>query len=127
MGYKKEAGANLKVAAACITLQSEGYSIASQHIKLFDGKSIVDLINSGEYKPKHLKKLLKECAIIKKSYDESGLAKSKAKPTNDWQSYISIPGRVERDLAKTNKVIAFGAKHKDAKSGLKTLIRRGGE
>lgn len=61
-------------------------------MKMFDGKSILELIMDWEYKPEHLQALLKECAIIKKNYDKSGLAQSKARPTSDWQSDVSIPG-----------------------------------
>lgn len=73
-------------------LEKNGYSKSMINYKMFHGKSIADKINLGQYEKGHLNELLKECVIMKKSYEESGLAKSRAKPTSDWQCYISIPG-----------------------------------
>lgn len=83
---------NKKMLEVLEALKNHGYSKSMINYKFIDGKSVADRINLGQFKKKHLDELIKECAIMRKSYDESGLAKSKAKPTSDWQSDVSIPG-----------------------------------
>ena len=65
--------------------------------KAFGGKSLLDLIKTGENSDKHVVALIDEAKAIESSYKKSGLATSKSKPTSDWQSSISIPGSLERE------------------------------
>lgn len=65
-------------------------------MKAFGGRSLMELIKSGENRPEHLAALIQEARVMETSYRESGLATTKAKPTSAWQSSISIPGTAER-------------------------------
>ena len=65
--------------------------------KAFGGRSLLDLIKTGENSDKHVIALIDEAKAIESSYKKSGLATSKSKPTSDWQSSISIPGSFERE------------------------------
>ncbi|QKE39889.1 MAG: XRE family transcriptional regulator [Ferrovum myxofaciens] len=65
-------------------------------MKTFGGRSLMDLIKSGENRHKHITTLITEAMAMESSYNLSGLAATKSKPTGDWQSSISIPGSSER-------------------------------
>jgi transcriptional regulator with XRE-family HTH domain len=66
-------------------------------MKTFNGRSLMDLVKAGEDCTTHVTALIAEAKAMEASYDLSGLASSKAKPTSDWQSYVSIPGSFEQD------------------------------
>ena len=65
-------------------------------MKAFGGRSLMDLIKSGENRHEHVAALISEAKEMESSYKQSGLANSKSKPTSDWQSSVSIPGSSER-------------------------------
>lgn len=64
-------------------------------MKAFDGRSLLDLIAADQLMPQHIQKLVVEAQAMQNAYERSGLAKSKAAPTDDWQSSHSIPGTTE--------------------------------
>lgn len=65
-------------------------------MKAFDGgRSLIDLFQSGEYRIADIQTLIDEAKAMESSYRKSGLATSKAKPTNDWQATVSVPGYIE--------------------------------
>lgn len=66
-------------------------------MKTFAGKSLIELIKSGSNRVEHVDALIEEAKLMQASHKQSGLATSKSKPTNDWQSSISIPGSIEQD------------------------------
>lgn len=64
-------------------------------MKNSQGISLFDLIkNKGSYE-EQLKILIVEAKAMEASYLRSGLSQSKAKPSNDWLSTISIPSYPE--------------------------------
>lgn len=65
-------------------------------MKTFEGRSLLDLIKSGDNRPEHVTALIAEAKAMEAAYQKSGLATSKAKPTRDWQTSLSIPGSSER-------------------------------
>ncbi len=65
-------------------------------MKAFAGRSLMDLIKSGENRSEHVAALISEAKAMEASYKQSGLATSKSKSSSDWQSSISIPGSSER-------------------------------
>ncbi len=64
-------------------------------MKTFGGRSLMDLFRSGESIDEPVKTLIIEAKAMENSYRKSGLSSSKSKSTNDWQSYISLPGSIE--------------------------------
>ena len=66
-------------------------------MKTFDGRSLMDLIRTGENRNEHISALISEAKAMERSYQKSGMAKSKATATDDWLSSISIPGMSEQD------------------------------
>jgi transcriptional regulator with XRE-family HTH domain len=78
--------------------QAAGVSRAGALLKMkaFAGRSLIDLIKSGENRSEHLAALISESKSMEASYKQSGLATSKSKSSSDWQSSISIPGSSER-------------------------------
>ncbi|MGK2941384.1 MAG: helix-turn-helix domain-containing protein [Immundisolibacter sp.] len=64
-------------------------------VKAFDGRSLMDLVAGGEFLPKHVQALIAEARVMEAAYDRSGLARAKAKPTQDWQTELSVPGYPE--------------------------------
>lgn len=64
-------------------------------MKAFAGRSLLELIQSGENRREHIAALIREARTMEASYQQSGLATSKSRATNDWQSAISIPGTPE--------------------------------
>jgi transcriptional regulator with XRE-family HTH domain len=65
-------------------------------MKTFDGRSLMDLFKAAEGTGEQVDALIAEAKAMKASYISSGLTASKSKPSNDWQSSISIPGSSER-------------------------------
>lgn len=65
-------------------------------IKAFEGRSLMDLAAAGQLLPSHIQSLIAEAQAMDAAYDRSGLAKSKAKPSDDWRTEVSIPGSPER-------------------------------
>ena len=57
----------------------------------FNGRSLLDIVKTGEDWSSAVDLLIAESRAMSLAYDRSGLAKSKAKPTNDWLAYQSIP------------------------------------
>lgn len=78
--------------------QAAGVSRAGAFLKMkaFAGRSLMDLIKSGENRSEHVVALISEAKAMEASYKQSGLATSKSKFSSDWQSSISIPGSSER-------------------------------
>lgn len=64
-------------------------------MKAFDGRSLMDIVAAGEFLPKHVQALIAEARAMEAAYGRSGLARTKAKPTQDWQTELSIPGYPE--------------------------------
>ncbi len=64
-------------------------------MKAFNGQSLIDLLKTGDDCTAQVLALISEAKAMEASYQKSGLASSKAKPTNDWQAYVSIPGSIE--------------------------------
>ncbi len=65
-------------------------------MKAFGGRSLGDILLTSEAPNVYVAKLINEARIMESSYKKSGLSESKTKPTNEWQSYISIPGFPEK-------------------------------
>lgn len=65
-------------------------------MKAFDGRSLLDLVAAGQLAPDHTQMLIAEAQAMDAAYSRSGLAKSKAAPSNDWRAELSIPHSSER-------------------------------
>lgn len=65
-------------------------------MKVFEGRSLLDLVAAGRLTPEHTQTLITEALAMDAAYNRSGLAKSKAAPSDDWRTEISIPGTLER-------------------------------
>ena len=59
-------------------------------MKNASGESLFDLLKTDKPYEKQLKELIDEARIMETNYQQSGLAQSNAKPTNDWFSSSSI-------------------------------------
>ena len=83
---------------AADAFRAAGITRASSMLKMkaFEGRSLLDLAAAGQLSPKHLQSLIAEAQAMDAAYDRSGLAKSKAKPSDDWRTEVSIPGSPER-------------------------------
>lgn len=68
---------------------------AMPKMKAFDGRSLMDLAAIGQLLPSHIQALIVEARAMDAAYDRSGLARSKAKPSDDWLAEVSIPGSPE--------------------------------
>ena len=64
-------------------------------MKVFDGASLLDLVANGRLEPSHVQALITEAQAMESGYQRSGLTKTKAKPTEDWRTELSIPGSSE--------------------------------
>lgn len=64
-------------------------------MKAFDGRSLLDLVAEGQLAPEHSQTLIAEAQAMDAAYSRSGLAKSKAAPSDDWRAELSIPGSSE--------------------------------
>lgn len=83
---------------AADAFRDAGITRASSMLKMkaFEGRSLMDLAAAGQLLPAHIQSLIAEAQAMDAAYDRSGLAKSKAKPSDDWLSEVSIPGSPER-------------------------------
>lgn len=64
-------------------------------MKVFDGRSLMDLVATDQLSPEHMQSLIAEAQAMDGAYGRSGLAKSKAMPSDDWLAELSIPGSAE--------------------------------
>lgn len=64
-------------------------------IKTFGGRSLMDIVKVGDDWHEAVDVLIAESRAMEHAYERSGLAKSKAKPTSDWQASQSIPASRE--------------------------------
>lgn len=64
-------------------------------IKAFEGQSLMDLLKSGVCPDSHIESLINEAKAMEDAYRRSGLAHSKATPTDDWKASLSIPAYPE--------------------------------
>lgn len=64
-------------------------------MKAFDGRSLLDLVAAGQLAPEHSQTLIAEAQAMDAAHSRSGLAKSKAAPSDDWRAELSIPGSSE--------------------------------
>lgn len=83
---------------AADAFQKTGVTRASSLVKMkaFEGRSLLDMVAAGQLVPEHTQTLIAEAQVMDAAYDRSGLAKSKAKPSEDWRTEVSIPGSPER-------------------------------
>lgn len=65
-------------------------------MKAFNGKSLLDILKSGEDCGEYVVALIAEAKVIEASYKQSGLESSKSKPNSNWLSSESIPGSTEQ-------------------------------
>jgi len=64
-------------------------------MKAFEGRSLLDLVADGQLSPEHTQVLIAEAQAMDAAYSRSGLAQSKAAPSDDWRAELSIPGSSE--------------------------------
>lgn len=64
-------------------------------MKAFDGRSLLDLVAAGKFVPEYVQTLISEAQAMDAAYSRSGLAQSKAAPSDDWRAELSIPGSTE--------------------------------
>ncbi|TAN13650.1 MAG: XRE family transcriptional regulator [Burkholderiaceae bacterium] len=64
-------------------------------MKAFEGQSLLDLVAAGTLLPEHSQTLVAEAQAMDAAYSRSGLARSKAAPSDDWRAELSIPGSSE--------------------------------
>lgn len=64
-------------------------------MKAFEGRSLLDLVAFGQLLPEHTQTLIAEARAMDAAYSRSGLAKSKAVPSDEWRAELSIPGSSE--------------------------------
>jgi hypothetical protein len=88
----------LSFSHAADAFRNAGVTRASSMLKIkaFEGRSLMDLAAAGQLLPWHIHLLIAEAHAMDTAYDRSGLAKSKAKPSDDWRMEVSIPGSPER-------------------------------
>lgn len=82
---------------AADTFRDAGITRASSMLKMkaFEGRSLMDLVASNQLSQRHMQMLISEAQAMDAAYGRSGLAKSKARPSDDWRSELSIPGTPE--------------------------------
>jgi len=82
---------------AADAFQKAGVTRASSLLKMkvFEGRSLLDLVAIGELLPKHTQTLITEAQAMDAAYSRSGLTKSKATPSDAWRAELSIPGASE--------------------------------
>ncbi len=87
----------IKLSEIADTFKAANISRAGSLLKMkaFNGQSLLNLLKTGEDCTAQVSALIFEAKAMEASYQKSGLATSKAKPTNDWQASISIPGTIE--------------------------------
>ncbi len=91
-------GRILALSQAADAFREAGITRASSMLKMkaFEGRSLMNLAAAGQLLPSHIQSLIAEAQAMDAAYDRSGLARSKAKPSDDWRTEISIPGSLER-------------------------------
>lgn len=89
----------LVISHAADAFRGAGVARASSLLKMkaFEGRSLLDLAAAGQLRPSHVQLLIAEAQAMDAAYDRSGLAKSRAKPSNDWRAEVSIPGSPESE------------------------------
>lgn len=82
---------------AADAFQKAGVTRASALLKMkaFEGRSLMDLVAAGQLLPEHTQLLIVEAQAMDAAYSRSGLAKSKAAPSDDWRAELSVPGSSE--------------------------------
>jgi transcriptional regulator with XRE-family HTH domain len=82
---------------AADSFQKAGVTRAPSLLKMktFEGRSLLDLVALGQLKPEHIRSLIAEAHAMDAAYRRSGLAESKAIPSDDWRADLSIPGSSE--------------------------------
>lgn len=82
---------------AADAFQKAGVTRVSSLVKMkaFESRSLMDLVAAGQLLPEHTQTLIAEANAMDATYNRSGLAKSKAVPSDDWRSELSIPGSSE--------------------------------
>jgi transcriptional regulator with XRE-family HTH domain len=82
---------------AADAFQKAGVTRASSLLKMkaFDGRSLLDLVAAGKLVPEYVQTLIAEAQAMDAAYSRSGLAKSKASPSDDWRTELSSPGSSE--------------------------------
>ena len=82
---------------AADAFRNAGITRASSMLKMkaFEGRSLMDLAAGGQLLPSHIQSLITEAQAMDAAYNRSGLPMSKARPSDDWRSVISIPGTPE--------------------------------
>lgn len=82
---------------AADAFQKAGVTRASSLLKMkaFEGRSLLDLVATGQLSQDHTKVLIAEARAMDAAYSRSGLANSKAVPSDDWRAELSIPGSSE--------------------------------
>jgi len=85
------------LSVAADAFREAGVSRASTLLKMkvFEGRSLLDLAASGDLKPAHVQTLINEAKAMEAAYDRSGLSRTKARPSDEWQTEVSIPGSPE--------------------------------
>lgn len=83
---------------AADALRDAGITRASSTLKMkaFEGRSLMDPAATGQLLPSHIQSLIAEAHAMDAACERPGVAKSKAKPPDDWRTEESIPGSPER-------------------------------
>ena len=84
----------VELSHAADAFRDAGITRASNLLKMkaFQGRSLLDLLADGRLQSTHVQALITEARAMDAAYDRSGLAKSRAKPSDDWRTELSIPG-----------------------------------
>ena len=84
----------VELSHAADAFRDAGITRASNLLKMkaFQGESLLDLLADGRLQSTHVQALIAEARAMDAAYDRSGLAKSRAKPSDDWRTELSIPG-----------------------------------
>lgn len=64
-------------------------------MKAFNGKCLLDLLKENTDIQEPASALIAEARKMDTAYQKSGLADTKASPSSDWQSYVSVPGSID--------------------------------
>lgn len=65
-------------------------------MKIFSGRSLMDIVKNGEQTDQHLTTLIAEAKAMIDGYRRSGAANSRTPPSDDWKSSVSIPSASEQ-------------------------------
>lgn len=86
---------SLSLAADAFLKAGVGRASSLLKMKVFEGRSLLDLVAAGQLLPEQIQMVIAEAQAMDAAYSRSGLAKSKAAPSDDWCSELSIPGSTE--------------------------------